>query len=243
MRYFVVPVCIGLVAALAQAKEKDKGGGDPIKDLVKEINTAISKGDANAANAAFARAKGLKAEHVDKKFAPVTAAISKGVTSKNAAIATASIETLGSLRVRGSSKALGKLIAPAAKVPPEQLPIVVAAISAAGSIGDKESLKALQKDLTHAQQEISVAAATAFSGYTALDPKPRMALVKSLVKSLAGIEKEKATAKDEKVKARAEATDTALNDSIALITGHKSARSSAAWNEWVKNEAKAKKPE
>ena len=57
----------------------------------------------------------------------------------------------------------------------------------------------------------------------------------------ATLEKQATTAKEEAAKTRAAATAAALNDSLALVTGHKAARTSKAWNEWIKAESKKKK--
>ena len=48
------------------------------------------------------------------------------------------------------------------------------------------------------------------------------------------------TLKDDKGKERAKATATAINSSLALVTGHKAARTSQTWTAWIKQEAKNK---
>jgi hypothetical protein len=163
--------------------------------------------------------------------------VGKGVGHKEAAIAQDAIETLGSMRVRGSSKLLKKYLTPPAKVDADKRPLYVAALGAAGQIADKESLKAIGKAVLNSDQEIAVAAGRAFGGFNALDEKPLNALLKSMVKTLATLEK-RAAGKDEKLKDSAAAAASAVNASLAKLTGKEGIATSADWAAYLKQRAK-----
>ncbi|MHC4953170.1 MAG: hypothetical protein ACYTGZ_04715 [Planctomycetota bacterium] len=239
-----VLLCVALPAAPAVAKGSGKGKAktekkaDVLKETVKQINEALSKKDATAAKAAFARAKGIQPNYESKKLGPVVNAIGKGVAHKDPVIALAAVDTLGAMRVKGSSKSLGKLISPPAKVTLDRVLLHVAAIAAAGLIHDKESQKPLAKAMLHTNKEIAVAAANAFAGFGSIDPKPRKALMKSLIKALGDLEKKAKSGRKEEDKERAKAVAEALNNSLAALAGSKGPTTSKEWSAWLKQQAK-----
>ena len=210
---------------------------DPVKALVKDLNAAIGKGDVAQTQAALARATELSKTHPPKKFAPVAAAVGRGVAHKNSAIALASVDALGAMRVRGSSKSLTKLLAPPAKGPGDKRALYVAAIRAAGSIADKGALKALQKCVSHPDKEIAGEAAKAFAGYRAWDEKKLDPLVKSLISSLGKFEKLKG---DKKTPAATAAIE-GLNESLASLTGGTAPMPAKEWTAYVKKKKKEAK--
>jgi hypothetical protein len=233
----VLLIAIAICSVDAFGKEKKS---DPLNDTVKQINHALSKNDSAAAISAYARLRGIRANYDDKKLAPALAAVANGIGHKDLAIAQDAVETLGALRVRGSAKLLNKWLSPPPNVSADKIPLSVAALTAAGAIGDKGSLKALKKAVLNANQEIAVAAGRAFGGFNALDDKPLKALLKSMVKTLATLEK-RAAGKDEKVKATAAAAVAALNQSLAKLTGKEGIGAAQDWAAYLKQRAKEAK--
>lgn len=229
-------VAVAMLASPLAAKPKGKKkNGDPLKETATLITKALAKNDATAAQAALSHAEALRGSYDDKKFLTVAKAVGKGVTHKNAQIATASIESLGKLKVRGSGKLLGKLISPPAKVKDDRVALHQAAIRAAGSIHDPETLKALEKLLGHTNVDIATTAAEALVGYKVLDLKPKEALVKRLVATLAKLEKAAASKKEE-VRERAEKVAGALATTLTGITGKEGLTTSAEWTAWLKTQ-------
>lgn len=232
---------LGLIAVAVLAPPlaaKPKKNGNPLKETVALISKALAKSDATATQAALTQAEGIRGSYDDKKFAPVAKAIGKGVTHKDPQIATASIESLGKLKVRGSGKLLGKLISPPAKVKDDKVALHQAAIRAAGSIHDPETLKALEKTVLHNNADIAITAAEALAGYKVLDMRPKEALVKRLVATLAKLEKAAASKKDE-VRARGEKVASALATTLTELTGKEGLTTSAEWSTWVKENRKS----
>jgi len=234
-RVFVGIVAVAALAAPAVAKEK---AADPLKEVTAQISSAVTKNDAAAAQAAFARAEGLRGSYDDKKLAPMAKAIGKGVAHKNGQIASAAVETLGKLKIKGTGKLLGKLLAPPAKVKDDKVALHQAAIQAAGSIHDAETLKSLEKLPLHANADIATTAAEALVGYKVLDLKPKEALVKRLVATLAKLEKTAAAKKSDENRERAEKVAAALATTLTGLTGKEGLSKSSEWNEWLKEQKK-----
>jgi len=232
-------VAVAVLASPLAAKGEKKNGknGDALKEAAAQINKALAGNDATAAQAALTYAEGLRDSYDDKKLAPVVKAIGKGVTHKDAQIATASIETLGKLKVRKSAKLLGKLISPPAKVKDERVALHQAAIRAAGSIHDVETLKSLEKLLFHTNSDIATAAAEALVGYKVLDLKPKEALLKRLVAALAKLEKS-AASKNDDVRERAEKVSASLVTALSGLTGKEGISKSSEWTAWLKEQKK-----
>lgn len=234
-RVFLGFVAVAALASPLAAKDKKKNG-DPLKETAAAIRSALAKNDATAAQAGFARAEGLRGTYDDKKLGPVVKAIGRGVTHKNGAIATAAVETLGKLKVKGSGKLLGKLISPPAKVKDEQVAGHQAAIQAAGAIHDVETLKSLEKLLLHRNADIATTAAEALVGYRVLDLKPKEALVKRLVATLAKLEKAAASKKSDEGREGAEKTGAALAATLTGLTGKEGLAKSSEWSAWLKKQ-------
>jgi len=226
---------LGLMAAAVFAKPKEE---DPVKGLVKEIQSAVGKGDAAAARAAFERAVKMRPGHDDKKFQPVAKAVAKAAGHKDADLAKGAVETLGKLKVKGSAKLLGRLLSPPAKVADDRAEIYMAAIKAAGEIHDDASMKTLEKLVLHRNAGFAVAGAEALAGYTYLDPKPRTAMLGRLVKTLGQLEKSAARAKDEEDKASVARVRGALLGSMNVLARKDGLATAAEWSKWLKEEAK-----
>jgi len=236
-RVFFGFVAVAALASPLAAKDK-KTGANPLKETAAQISTALSKNDATAAQAGFARAEGLRESYDDKKLAPVAKAVGKGVTHKNAQISMAAVETLGKLKVKGSGKLLGKLINPPAKVKDDKVAGHQAAIRAAGAIHDIETLKSLEKLLLHANPDIATTAAEALVGYKVLDLKPKASLVKRLVATLAKLEKAAAAKKSDESRENAEKAAAALATTLTGLTGKEGLSKSSEWNAWLKDQKK-----
>lgn len=221
------------VAATASSRAQEEGAGD-LKEAVKEVQGAIGKGDEAALKVALASAEGLRESLDDKKLQPLVAALGKGTTHRSNGIALACIEMLGKLKVQGSSKQLGKLFAPPAKVAADKRAIHVAAIKAAGEIHDAAALKALEKLLAHKDAEMAAAGAAALSGYRTLEAKPKLALVKRLVKTLEKLEKTIANAKKDEERDHAGKVRDALVESLQAITGREGLSTAEEWSGYLK---------
>lgn len=226
-----------LAAPLAAKDKKDQKGGDPVKEAATQITKALASNDATATRAALTHAESLRDSFADKKLAPLAKAIGKGVKHKDEQIAISSIETLGKLKIRGSGKLLGKLISPPSKVKDDKVGLYQTAIRAAGSIHDPESLKTLEKLLFHANPDIATTAAEALVGYKVLDLKPKGALLKRLVATLAKLEKA-ATSKKEDARDRAEKVGAALATTLTGLTGKEGLTKSTEWSAWLKEQSK-----
>lgn len=226
-----------LAAPLAAKPKKEAKDGDPVKEAATQITKALAKNDASAARAALSHAESLRDSYDDKKLAPVAKAIGKGVKHKDEQIAMAAIETLGKLKIRGSGKLLGKLISPPAKVKDDKVGLHQAAIRAAGSIHDPETLKTLEKLLSHSNPDIATTAAEALVGYKVLDLKPKGALLKRLVAALAKLEKT-ATSKNDEIRERTEKVATALAATLTALTGKEGLTKSEEWSAWLKEQNK-----
>lgn len=225
---------VALGAAVATAE-------DDLKATTEQVKEAIGKGDTAAAKAAFEKAIQLKAGNDAKKLAPLVKEIGKGVTHKDAALATSAAVTLGTLGVPGSSKSLAPLLNPPPKPASDRLTVHLAGIKSAGEIHDPETLKALEKLLDHPHGDIAAAGAEAFGGYKDIEEKQRMALLKKLVGSLAKIEKRCEKAKDEEERAAAEKVRDALTAAMNALSRTEGAKTADEWEEWIKEQAKAGK--
>jgi hypothetical protein len=228
---------IVLAVALA-APQADKDKAETLKELVKTINQAVSKGDVAAATSAYGQAESVRAEFQDKQLAQLAAAIGKGAASKNKDLALASVEALGKLKIAGSSKSLGKLLSPPAKPKEDALALHKAAIAAAGSIHDVSSLKTLEKLVSHKSAPIAAAAAEAFAGYSAMDPKQRIGLAKRLVKTLGKLEKKVKSTKDPIDREPLETVQSALLSGLSKLMNREGLANAEAWEEYLKEAAK-----
>ena len=228
---------IVLALALA-APQADKDKAATLKELVKTINQAVGKADVAGAKAAFGQAESLRADFQDKQLAPLAAAIGKGTASKNKELALASVETLGKLKIAGSSKSLGKLLSPPAKPKEDALALHKAAIAAAGSIHDASSLKTLEKLVAHKNAPVAAAAAEALGGYSAMEPKQRLGLAKRLVKTLAKLEKKVKGTKDPIEREPLETVQTALLSGLSKLMNREGLANADAWEEYLKEAAK-----
>lgn len=228
---------IVLALALA-APQADKEKAESLKELIKTINQAVSKGDAAAAGSAYSQAESLRSDFQDKQLAQLVSAIGKGVVSKNHDVALASIEALGKLKIAGSSKSLGKLLSPPAKPKEDALPLHTAAIAAAGAIHDDSSIKTLEKLVSHKNATVASAAAEAFAGYNAMDPKQRVGLAKRLVKLLEKLEKKVKSTKDPIDREPLEKVQSALLSGLSKLMNREGLANSEAWEEYLKEAAK-----
>lgn len=232
---FLLAAVVALAALPAAAKEKQV---DALKETIDQIKSAVGKGDVAAAHAAFARAVSIRGSYEPKKLAPLAAAIGKGVGHKSQEIALAAVETLGQLKLEGTSKQLGKLLAPPAKVSEDKVGIHVAAIKAAGEIHDGQSLKALEKLLEHPHGAVAAAGAEAFAGYRNMEEKPRLSLVKKLVGSLDKLDKRIEKEKDETKRGDVEKVRDALNTALAALSRNETAKTVDEWEAWLKEQKK-----
>jgi len=224
-----------LAAPLAAKPNKD---GDKVKEAAALITKALASNDATATQAALTHAESLRDRYTDKQLAPITRAIGKGVTHKNEQIATVAIESLGKLKARGSGKLLGKLISPPTTVKAERVALHQAAIRAAGSIHDPETLRTLEKLLVHANADIAVTAAEALVGYKVLDAKPKAAMLKRLVTALTKLEKATTAAKTDEQRERAERVGGAVAATLSGLTRKEGLVKSSEWTAWLKEQKK-----
>lgn len=229
-------VAVAVLAAPGAAKPRKKG--DKVKEAAALITKALAKNDAAAVQTALTYAEGLRDSYTDKQLAPVTKEIGKGVAHKNEQIATAAIESLGRLKARGSGKLLAKLISPPAKVKAEKVALHQAAIRAAGSIHDPETLKTLERLLVHTNADIAVTAAEALVGYKVLDAKPKAAMLKRLVTALAKLEKATTAAKTDEQRERAEKVRGAVAATLSGLTRKEGLVESSEWAAWLKEQKK-----
>ncbi|MHC4550917.1 MAG: hypothetical protein ACYTEZ_19355 [Planctomycetota bacterium] len=231
---------LGLAACAALAVARPRNG-DPVKETGKQIASALAKGDLDALRAGFERAEELRPNYHDQQFTAVAKAIGKGVTHKDPQIALAAMEMLGKLKVRGSGRLLAPLISPPPQVKEKRLPLHQAALRAAGSIHDPETLRTIEKVVLHTNPDLAVVAAEALAGYKVLDEKPKTALLKRLVSALAKLEKKAAYAKDEKSRGAAEGVGGAVAAALSTLTGKEGLVKSAEWTAWLKAQRKQAK--
>jgi hypothetical protein len=241
----MIASCLALtllcVPSAAEDKKKPPAKkGDPLKELVQQLGAAFGKGSMPEVKAALARAQELRGNYDDKKYAAVAKAVAKGFGHKQPDIAIEAVTVFGQLNVKGSSKSLGKLLSPPAKIPDAKLPLHIAAIRAAGAIHETATLKTLEKTLTHPHPKIGATAAEALTAYRSLDEKPRYALAKRLLKTLAGLEKKAASSKEQE-KAAAEPVRAALVETLRGLTGESDLNTAAHFEKWLKTAGKKSK--
>jgi len=224
---------VPLLCAVVLAKDPD-----PLKETIKEVEAALGKNDAAAAKAAFAKAETLRAGHDDKKLGPLVQAIAKGAGNRNPEIAKAALDALGNLKVAGSTKLFAKALAAPAKVKPEEMPVVEAAIAAAGALHENEGLKPLEKLLDHPNGDLAATAAKTLAHYKALDPKPRRALASRMIKALALAEKEAESAKKPEQKEAAAKLGAGLLEGLTGLCGKEGLTNAKEWEAWLKESEK-----
>ena len=227
-----------LMAATAAAKGK-KSPGDSLAEVTKEVKTSISKGDVAAAKAALARAAQVRSRYQDKKLKGLVSAVGAGVKHKNPEIAVASIEALGAMRIKGSAKSLSGALSVPKKLDDSRVDVHLAAIRAAGQIGEFESANALEKLLVHADSRISVAAAEAMAGFAGgLESKAIRKLLGKLAGTLDKLDAAEKRAKKEEDKLRIAKTKAALIQSVGKLAGSESIDSADALRKWLKESQK-----
>jgi hypothetical protein len=234
-------LALALMAATVAAKDK-KRSGDSLADVTKEVKTSVSKGDLAATKAALARALQMRSRYQDKQLKSLVTAVSTGVKHKNPEIAVASIQALAALRVKGSAKSLSGVLSVPRKLEDSRVEVHLAAIRAAGELGQLESAKSLEKLIMHADSRISVAAAEAMAGFGGgLEEKATHKLLGKLAGVLDKLEAAEKKSKKEEDKLRMAKTKAALLQSVGKLAGADSIDSADALRNWLKEAKKQSK--
>jgi len=237
-----LPLILVCLAVTAFAKEKDKPTGDSLAEVTKQVKTAVAKGDVAAAKAAFARALQTRPRFKDKKLNSLVAAVGSGAKHKNTELALAAIETLGGMKVKGSSKQLAPLLSVPKKVDEERLEVHLAAIRATGQISDPDSAKSLDKLILSPNEKVAVAAAESMEGFAGgLDTKVTNKQLGQLATTLEKLEASEKKAKKDEDTARIATVKSALLKSVQKMAGSETIDSSAALRGWLKEQKKEKK--
>lgn len=177
---------VGVLLAVARGAEPD-----PLEAAVEQVNAALKQDDAIAAGDAFTRAVEVRWKYADDKLDPLLKAIGDGIRHKHPTIASAAVRTLAEMRVPGSSRYLSCRLAVPQNVDATYWDVHLAAIRAAGTIRDEDSISPLLKLVEHPKTDMAVAASNALGEYAPLAPKGRMRLIRRVAVTLGRFEKKK----------------------------------------------------
>jgi hypothetical protein len=208
-----------------------------IKETAAQIERGVKEGNLIPFRSGVARARNLRSRYGDKEFEPIVKELGDAVKHENEEIALMAIEALGEFKNHGSGRYLADFLKAPKTVYLAQMPLYEAAIKAAGSIHDLESLSPIEKLLGHEQTRIGVAAAGALAYYRILDRKPRLVLIKRLANELERLEKAEAKAEEEKLKEHFGAVRVALRDTLRKMTFRRKLETAADVRRWLKEEA------
>lgn len=207
---------------------------DAVKETVGQVERAFKSGNLIEVKAALSRAESLRKFHHDRTFAPVAKAVGRGVRHADRRVALAAVETLGALGCKETAHFLAPLLKVPASFETAAMRLYLAAIRAAAAIQDPSSLPALRKLLGHGWTEIAVEAASALGRFRFLDDRPRAALVRRLLPTLAKLERTESKTRKETERIHAAALRRALVASVRQLTGVRKLKTSRDGYAWLK---------
>lgn len=229
---------VALLLPLLLVSPAVRAGPPPvIRDTAAQIARGAKEGRIIPFRAGVARARNLRGRYVDKDFEPIVRALGDVVKHENEEIALLAIEALGEFKNRGSGRYLADYVKAPKTVYLKEMPLYVAAIKAAGSIHDHETLDDLEKLLGHEQTRIGVAAAEALAHYRVLDRKPRLVLIRRLATGLERLEQAEAKAETGKRKKHFGQVRVALRDTLRQMTFRRKLETAADVRRWLEEEA------
>jgi hypothetical protein len=206
------------------------------EEAARAIRAAIHDGNYVALGPACERAKELRSVHAEAELKPVVQALSEGVKSRDTSIALLSVKTLGELRIAGSCACLRALLTPPSRPSAARARLHIAAIEAAGAIGDSHCVLKLQKLVIHADTEIAVAAADALGTVEGLDDESRHKVVTHLANLLGRLELRRPVTEVDKVHV------AVVKDSIVgclrKLTGQADLETPDDFRSWVRDSAR-----
>ena len=215
---------------------------DPVAEALKDIADAISATSAKEARARIERAEAIAAKLDSKQVGAVVDALAGCIQKtkrKHPETAVAAIETLGDLRVAGSSDAFKSLLRVPSKLTDRNRALHLAAIESAGEIADPARLKDLHKLVKHKQKDVAIAACKALSGYAGMKPRlDRLKFVALLAQNLAAFEKTAAKTRSDEKREHANAVMMQVRVTMGRLAPGGSATTASEWQPWLRDEIK-----
>jgi len=207
-------------------------------DRLKEALATDATADAQSALAAI---PALHAAASDAERKQALDAVGKAAKSDDLGVRHGAFAALGAMKMKGSSKYLGRWLNPPKSFKGEIPPSYLEAIRAAGAIADAGTLSKLEDLSDHGELTIAVAATQALGGFHTLPTKRRKALAIDLVDRLERLSAQQRRKASEEVYARKAALAAATVAALRQLTG-KDYQTLDGWKAWKEKAEKEADP-
>lgn len=229
-------IILALLAAVAAAEDVTT-----LPVVTNDLLAALDGGVPSEATAALVAIQGIYPKGAEAEQKGALKAIGKAAKSKDLQIRHGAFAALATLKVKGSSKYLGRWLKPPKRFKGE-IPIsYTEAIRAAGAIADPATLANLRKLADHQDLDIGVPATTALGGFRTLPTKRRKGLAIDLVDRLKRLTAKQRRKWSPEVSERKEKLATATVTALKALTGV-DRTTPAGWERWKEKAEKKANP-
>jgi hypothetical protein len=222
-----------LLAASLQAEQVD-----PVDAAVAKLAAASKASDLVLAKAALDEAKALatRLEFPEPRatLAEAVGACIRQNARRSPGVTLLALDALGEMGVDGSTKLLGSLLRPPAKMQPGFDRVYLDAIRVVGELHEPVGVRPLLKLLRHKNTDVAVAAANALAGYAAEPAAERLALLGKLNRELGSFERKYRRSKQFDQRDAANRVKTHLRAAMSRIAKESAATTSAEWSKWLR---------
>jgi len=231
-----IGVALVLLAALVRAE-----GYDTLDAAALGLETALGQEDVAAAAAALAAIPGLYASGTEDAQKAAVAVIGKAVRSDDLRLRHGAFAALAAMKVKGTSRLLGRWLDPPNRFKDEIPPSYVEAIRAAGAIADANTVNGLVKLADHAELTLAEEATRALGGFHTLPVKRRKELAFDLIDRLERLAAKQRRKGSPEVYERKIRLAVATVQALQALTGQK-LETVEGWRGWQEKAEKQKDP-